>query len=130
MRSVFGPDWRRPDGPVASLRPDHELLLAEISPIRHSFLPAPFPLFLSQHSKLFHHLLRLHLLSLLVVGGLLELCDVILLLLEFLEQLQTVLLVLFLISGIWEQELSVFFTSCVLFHTLEFRLVLRLLHDS
>lgn len=100
MGPIFCSNGRRSDGPIAPLGSDHEFFLAEIPPIRYSFIPASLPLLLSQHSILLRQLLYLHLLHLLVVGRLLQLGDMLLLVLEVLEYFQAVLLVLFLIGGL------------------------------
>lgn len=51
------------------------------------------------------------------------------LVLQLLEDLQAVLLVLFLVGGLGEQKLSIFLTSFVLLLSLEICLILGFLHD-
>lgn len=130
MGTVFGLRRRRTNAPVTALGTNQVLLIAELSPVRYSLLPSPLPLLLSQHSELLDDLFRLHLLHLATVGGLLQLHNVVLLVLQVLKDLEAGLLILFLKGRLGESQLPVFNSSFVFLVPLKLCAFFGFPHDS
>jgi len=100
--TIFSLHGRRTDGSVAATRAHNVLLIDKFSPVCHAFFPASLPFLFSEHPELLDDLFCLELFHFAVVGGLLQLDDVVLLVFEIFENIEAGFLVLFLEGGVGE----------------------------